>query len=103
MGAELIIESIPENLEMKKELYLRLAGLADIDTIFATNSSTFLPSQLMEYTGSPYRFLALHFANLLVQCNTAEVMGSPKPEPDVYETVLHFARDINMVPIEMMK
>lgn len=103
MGAELIIESIPENLEMKKELYLQLAGLADNDTIFATNSSTFLPSQLMEYTGRPDRFLALHFANLLVQFNTAEVMGSPKTDPDVYATVVQFARDINMVPIEMRK
>ena len=62
-SADLIIEAVPENLELKQGIYRTLADAAPATTIFATNSSTLLPSALAESTGRPDRFLALHFAN----------------------------------------
>src|SRR5262245_60569432 len=61
--ADLVIEAAPERLDVKRELYGKLAPLAPERTIFATNSSTLLPSALADATGRPDRFLALHFAN----------------------------------------
>lgn len=100
---DLVIEAVPENIQVKKELYIQLGALAPAKTIFATNSSTFLPSQLMEFTGRPDRFLALHFANMLVKFNTAEIMGSVRTDPEVYNTVVEFAAKMGMVPIEMKR
>ena len=101
--ADLVIEAVPENLELKQGIYRSLADAAPATTIFATNSSTLLPSALAESTGRPDRFLALHFANEIWSHNTAEVMGSPATDPAVYAEVVEFARSIGMVPIEIKK
>ena len=99
--ADLVIEAVPEILEVKRDTYRKLAAVAPERTIFATNSSTLLPSDLKDVTGRPDRFLALHFANQIWRLNTAEVMGTADTDPDVYATVVEFAEAIGMVPIEL--
>ena len=101
--ADLVIEAVPEKIELKQDIYSRIGKLAPAKAIFATNTSTLLPSDLMEYTGRPDRFLALHFANQIWIRNTAEVMGTGKTDPKVYRTVVEFASAIGMVPIELKK
>jgi len=101
--ADLVIEAVPEQLELKRGIYTRLGAVAPEKTIFATNSSTLLPSKLMDATGRPDRFLALHFANEIWKFNVGEVMGTELTSPAAYETVVEFARDMGMVPIEIKK
>jgi 3-hydroxybutyryl-CoA dehydrogenase len=101
--ADLVIEAVPEKIELKQDIYSRIAKLAPAKAIFATNTSTLLPSDLMRYTGRPDRFLALHFANQIWIRNTAEVMGTHKTDPKVYRTIVEFAAAIGMVPIELKK
>lgn len=101
--ADLVIEAIPENLQLKQETYTKLGELAPEKTIFATNSSTLLPSDLVAFTGRPAQFLALHFANHVWVNNTAEIMGTTQTDPAVYQTVVDFASAIGMVPIEIKK
>ena len=57
--ADIISESVPEVYEIKKDIYQKLADIAPEKTIFTTNSSTMLPSQLVGFTGRPEKFLAL--------------------------------------------
>mgnify|MGYP002651910444 CR=1 FL=1 len=101
--ADLVIEAVPEVLSIKQALYEKLAGLAPDRTIFATNSSTLLPSDLKAYTGRPDRFLALHFANSIWKFNTAEVMGTDDTDPAVFDALIAFASAIGMVPIPVRK
>ncbi|EME17377.1 3-hydroxyacyl-CoA dehydrogenase [Rhodococcus triatomae] len=101
--ADLVIEAIPENLELKRDTYTELGEVAPAKTIFATNSSTLLPSDLKGFTGRPEKFLALHFANHVWVQNTAEVMGTDSTDPAVYQRVVDFATAIGMVPIEIRK
>jgi 3-hydroxybutyryl-CoA dehydrogenase len=101
--ADLVVEAVPEQLELKRDIYARMEAVAPEKTIFATNSSTLLPSKLMDATGRPDRFLALHFANEIWKFNVGEVMGTTETSPAAYETVVEFARDIGMVPIEIKK
>ena len=102
-GAQLVIEAIPEVMDIKTAFYRELAGVADTDTIFATNTSTLLPSQMMEATGRPAQFLALHFANPVWIHNTAEIMPTPKTAPQVFDQVVAFARKIGMVALPLHK
>jgi 3-hydroxyacyl-CoA dehydrogenase len=102
-GADLVIEAVPELLELKRELYRRLAELAPAKTIFATNSSTLLPSDLKDFTGRPDRFLALHYANNIWAQNIAEVMGTAETDPTVFGAVVEFARNSGLEPIEIKK
>jgi len=101
--ADLVIEAIPEILELKKSTYKKLGELAPKHTIFATNSSTLLPSDMKDSTNRPSQFLALHFANRIWKFNTAEVMGTSDTDPAVFDTVVEFSKEIGMVPIPIHK
>ena len=101
--ADLISESVPENLDIKKEFYSDLAKVAPDKTIFTTNSSTLIPSQFAKETGRPEKLLALHFANGIWDANIAEVMGHPGTDPHIFDRVVAFAKAIGMVPIPIQK
>ena len=100
-GADLVIEAVPEDLGLKREVYRRVGAAAPAGTVLATNSSTLLPSELADSTGRPDRFLALHFANHVWVNNTAEVMGSPLTDPQIYRRVVAFAEEIGMVAVPL--
>lgn len=101
--ADLVIEAVPENLDIKRGTYKTLAQFAPAKTIFATNSSTLLPSDIKDFTGRPDRFLALHFANHVWTHNTAEIMGTADTDPAVYQAVVGYANETGMVAIEIKK
>lgn len=101
--ADLVIEAVPEILDLKRGVYSKLGPLAPAKTVFATNSSTLLPSDMAASTGRPDRFLAMHFANEIWVHNTAEIVGNPDTDPTVYDRVVAFAQRIGMVPIELHK
>lgn len=101
--ADLLIEAVPENPEIKIEFYEKLAKVAPEKTVFATNSSTLLPSQFAESTGRPGKFVALHFANEIWKHNTGEVMKHPGTLPEVFDSVLNFAKAIGMVALPIYK
>lgn len=101
--ADLIIESVPEKIEVKRSFYKQLSQVAPKDAIFVSNSSTLLPSDIAPSTDRPTRFLNLHFANQIWLRNTAEVMGSPKTDSAVFNTVVDFAKAIGMIAIPLQK
>lgn len=101
--ADLAIEAIPENIQIKKDFYTQLGKVAPEKTIFCTNSSTLLPSQFAAETGRPERFLALHFANEIWKNNTAEIMGHPGTDPGNFQIVVDFAKAIGMMAIPIHK
>lgn len=101
--ADIVIEAAPEKIEIKRVLFERLAASAPERTIFATNSSTLLPSDIAPFTGRPEKFLALHFANDIHIHNTAEVMGTTETDPAVFDWVVQFASDIGAEPIKILK
>src|SRR5690348_7272029 len=78
--ADLVIEAIPEVAKIKTDFYTQLGKVAPEKTIFATNSSTLLPSQFAEVTGRPDKFVALHVASALWKNNTVEIMKYPRTE-----------------------
>jgi 3-hydroxyacyl-CoA dehydrogenase len=101
--ADYVIEALPEELLIKADFYKQLSKLAPDKTIFASNSSTMVPSQLVKYVDRPQKFLNMHFANMIWKCNVAEIMGTDQTDPSVYQAVVDFARAIKMVPIEIHK
>lgn len=101
--ADLTIEAITENIQIKKDFYSKLGLVAPAKTIFCTNSSTLLPSQFAAETGRSERFLALHFANYLWKNNVAEIMSHSETDPEVFEEVVQFAKTIGMLTIPIYK
>ncbi len=101
--ADLLIEAIPENPAIKTAFYQQLGAIAPAKTIFATNTSTLLPSMFAAATGRPEKFLALHFANEIWKHNTAEIMGHAGTDKAVFDTVVTFAKDIGMIALPLHK
>ena len=101
--ADLVIEAVPERLELKRDVWAEVGAAAPAETVFATNSSSLLPSAIADASGRPDRFLALHFANRIWLQNTAEIMGTPATDTAIADRVEAFAVAIGMVPIRLHK
>src|SRR5690606_14148381 len=102
-NADLVIEAVPEVLDIKQAFYKELSKVAREETIFASNSSTMIPSQLVSFTGRPEKYLHLHFANEIWKLNIAEIMKHDGTATKVFEEVIEFAKAIGMVPIPLHK
>ncbi|WP_459500440.1 3-hydroxyacyl-CoA dehydrogenase [Bacillus sp. C1] len=101
--ADLVIEAIPEVVQIKIDFYNTLGKLAPEKAIFATNTSTLLPSQFAAATGRPEKFLALHFANEIWKNNTAEIMKHTGTDMKVFDDMIEFAKAIGMVALPLYK
>lgn len=101
--ADLIIEAVPESLEIKRDVWSKAGAAAPEHTIFATNTSTLLPSDFAEATGREEQFLALHFANHIWVNNTAEIMPHEGTDLKYVDVLEKFAEKIGMVPIKLKK
>ncbi|WP_256173071.1 3-hydroxyacyl-CoA dehydrogenase NAD-binding domain-containing protein [Brevibacterium sp. HMSC22B09] len=71
--------------------------------MFATNTSSLLPSLFADSSGAPERFLAIHYANRIWKQNLAEVMGTPKTDEKFVEKALKYAEETGMVPAYVKK
>ena len=61
--ADIVIESMAENPQAKKEFYDALSAVLEDKTIVATNSSSMVPSMFRDHVKNPKCYLAIHFAN----------------------------------------
>ena len=101
--ADIIIESMAENVADKTAFYQKLAPLMPEKTILVTNSSTLLPSKFAKYTGRPEKYLSLHFANTIWKNNMTEVMAQSKTDAKYFDEVMKFAEEIRMIPLPVRK
>lgn len=101
--ADIVIEAVPERIDIKRDTWQKVSAVAPEKTIFATNSSTLLPSDIVSAVDRPSKFLALHFANEIWRNNTGEVMAQEHTDPAVFEEVARFAEEIGMVAIRVKK
>jgi 3-hydroxybutyryl-CoA dehydrogenase len=100
---ELIVEAVPENLELKQEIFKNLGKKASPQTIMATNSSSIPVSHLEESSGRPERCLNLHFYMPLHGMNIADVMGGTRTLPEVFEMGVSWVRSLGCIPLTVKK
>jgi 3-hydroxybutyryl-CoA dehydrogenase len=98
---DIIIEAIIENLETKRETYLRLDELCKPETIFASNTSSLSITQMMTVTSAErqQRFIGMHFFNPVPIMKLVEVIRTILTDPNVYEEAVAFAASLGKVPV----
>ena len=101
--AELVVEAVPENLELKREVFRKLGQKTPPQTILATNSSSIPVSQLEESSARPERCLNLHFYMALQGMNIADVMGGSRTLPGVMEKGIDWVRSLGCIPLTVNK
>lgn len=102
-NADLVIEAVPEEPEIKNKVYREMAPLLPSHTFIVTNSSTLLARDFAEVTGRSQKFCALHFANMIWALNIVEIMAHPGTTRDTLTAVTKFAIEIGQVPLPVRK
>ena len=100
---DLLVEAVPEDPKLKRRVLAQFDSLCPPRTIFTTNTSTLLPSQLAEAINRPERLVALHFHLPVWVSNVADVMPHKGTAPEVSGLVREFARRIGQIPIALRR
>lgn len=101
--ADVIIEVIPEVIELKWDLYQKLDALIGPDTIIASNTSTFPLSTLAEKAPFPERMMITHFFNPGHLVPLVEIVKHQKTRQDVVDTTMNLIRSIGKTPVLLKK
>lgn len=101
--ADLVSESVPEDPALKGRVFAGLDRLCPARTIFATNTSSLVPSLFADATGRPDRLAALHFHQPVWSATIVDVMPHPGTSPETVETLVGFAGRIGQVPIRLLR
>ena len=100
--ADLVSESVTEDLELKKKVWTQFGELCPSDTIFTTNTSYLIPSFFAEETGRPNLFCALHFHDVFY-ANVVDIMPNPKTEEWIIPLLEDFGKSIQQTPVIIKK
>lgn len=100
--AWLIIESVSEDLALKKEVFRELDGLAESDAILATNSSSYPSSCLVDAVGSPERLLNVHF-QMPPDLIAVELMSCGRTDVAVIDTLVERLPRYGLVPFTVKR
>jgi len=101
-GADLVSESVPEDPELKGEVFGHFNQICPERTIFTTNTSTLVPSMFAEATGRPDRFAALHFHDVRFT-NLVDIMPHPGTSEQTIHLIEGFAERIGQNPVTLKK
>ena len=96
---DLVIESIVEELPVKRDFFSRLDDVVKDDAIFATNTSTLTVGELASATARPERFLGLHFFNPVHAMKLVEVAPGLRTAAETVETCVAFAQKLGKLPV----
>ena len=97
--ADIVIESVIEDLEIKKKLFLDLDVLVRPDVILATNTTSLSISAIADATNRPDKVVQMHFFNPPVIMKLVEIMPGQKTSMETLEAVEAFARQLGKDPV----
>ena len=98
-GADLVIEAVPEHLDLKREIFTQLDKICQPDTILATNTSSLSVTEIAVASGRPGKVIGLHFFNPAPVMKLVEVVRSVVTEQEVVDDVEAFAQQLGKVDV----
>ncbi len=101
--ADLVIEAVFEDLDIKKRLFADLDALAPKHTVLASNTSSMSITAIAEATGRPEKVVGMHFFNPAVLLKLVEVISTEKSSPEAIKTTYETAKKMNKVPVIVQK
>jgi 3-hydroxybutyryl-CoA dehydrogenase len=98
--ADIIIEAVTEDIDIKNEMFRTLDAVCPPHTIFASNTSSLTIAEMAAATNRPHRFVGLHFFNPVPVMKLVEVVRTIAVEQDAFATAFDFARSLGKEPVE---
>ena len=93
--AELVIEVVPEIMDLKNQVYAELDKAAKPEVIFASNTSTLPITEIANTTSRPDKFIGIHFFNPPQLMKLVEVIPGEKTAQEITELTQDFVRSVN--------
>jgi 3-hydroxybutyryl-CoA dehydrogenase len=97
--AELVVEAVPEKLDLKRDIFSQLEKITPPDTILATNTSSLSVTEISVATGRPSRVVGMHFFNPAPVQKLIEVIGTVVTDPIVLSEVKDFAQQLGKTAV----
>ncbi|MCX6462579.1 MAG: 3-hydroxybutyryl-CoA dehydrogenase [Pseudonocardiales bacterium] len=97
--ADLVIEAVPESLDLKAAIFTELDKVCRPEAILASNTSSLSVTELAVRTGRPGKVVGLHFFNPAPVQKLVEVVRTVVTEQDVADDVAAFAATLDKVPV----
>ncbi len=101
--AQLVIEAIPEKMEIKHVVWQEVAEHAPEDAILATNTSSLSITKIAEVVPNPKRFVGMHFFNPPAIMKLVEVNQGEKTSQETVDTVMALAKNMKKTPVWVKK
>lgn len=99
---DFISESVTEELSIKQKVWKQISELAPAKTIFTTNTSYLLPSQLAPFTGRPDKFCAFHFHDVFY-ARVVDIMPHAATDLALIPLLQELGKNLNQVPVIVKK
>ncbi len=96
---DLVVEAVPEILDLKLSIFAELDGICKPDCILATNTSSISISEIAGATSRPDKVIGMHFMNPVPIMKLVEVINGKETSEDVTSTVLEAAERMGKTPL----
>src|ERR687885_437179 len=97
--ADVLIEAVPEDMNLKKKVYADIDNVAETKTLYASNTSTLPITEIASLTSRPDRFIGLHFFNPPQLMPLVEVIPGAKTNHTMIDMAMGLVQKIGRQPI----
>jgi len=98
-SADLVIEAVPEIMDLKKKVYLELDKVAGKNVIFASNTSTLPITEIANIVSNPERFIGIHFFNPPQLMKLVEVIPGQKTAQEILNQTIEYVKSVKKEPV----
>ena len=96
---DLMIEVVPEIMDLKKKVYAEVDKVAQQNTVFASNTSTLPITEIANTTSRPERFIGIHFFNPPQLMKLVEVIPGQRTSKELVDTTISFVKSVSKEPV----
>ena len=100
---DLVIEAVPEIMDLKKKVYAELDKTAGDQVIFASNTSTLPITEIANTISRPKKFIGIHFFNPPQLMKLVEVIPGKETSNDITDLTINFVKSVNKIPVTCRK
>jgi len=98
-SADMVIEAVVENMDIKKKVFRELSGAVSDKTILCTNTSALSVTKMAQETKDPSRVIGLHFFNPVHRMPLIEIVKTNFTSAETIATALNLTRRLSKIPI----
>ncbi len=98
-GADVVVEAVIENMDLKKQVYKELEQLCGKETIFASNTSGLSITEIASATKRPQKVIGMHFFNPVPVMKLVEIIKGQSTSEETFKVIKALAEKLGKTPI----